>query len=152
MDNTISLKPIWVCLLFSSYTLDISAETIYQWSNPWGQIQYSKTPVPGATVSDLTELPETIETTEQQKQNAMVTKLQSMRQKNLRRQLQSATQQQSIRKAVIAKNRCYQLRILKADLNGQYLWQHALFGIPLAPNYYNFLYHDLSNEIDRTCQ
>ena len=139
--------------LFSlSYITGTAADTIYQWSDPWGQIQYSKTPVPGAMVSDLTELPETQETTEQQKQDAMVRKLQEMKQRNLNRIKQAEIQEQLKSNALDEKNHCKQLRILMADMQSYYLWQYPLFGAPIFPGYYGQLHHDLSREIQNKCR
>ncbi len=151
-NHEISIKLVWLGLLLSGYTLNACSETIYQWSDPWGQLQYSTTPVPGATVSDLTELPETTKTTAQQKQNAMIIKLQKMKQKNIQRKLQSASRQQSKIQAIKEKNHCKQLRALKADLHTHYLWQHALIGFYFGPDYYSRLNQDLSNQIYSACR
>ncbi|MCK5666637.1 MAG: hypothetical protein KAI17_24275, partial [Thiotrichaceae bacterium] len=49
------------CLVFS---YEVSADTIYQWTDPWGQIKYSKTQVSGSMISELTEIPEMQTSTE----------------------------------------------------------------------------------------
>ncbi len=117
MYNRISVylkfESIWISLFLSGCALNVHAETIYQWTDPWGQIQYSRTPVPGSMVSHLTELPEVTETTEQQKKDAMVRKLQKMKQNNRNKKLRAAAHQQSNAQTLRAKNHCKQLRILR---------------------------------------
>ena len=141
---------IFLCLSMPFHTL---ADTIYQWSDPWGQIQYSKTPVPGATVSDLTELPETSSTTEQQKQDAMVRKLQEMRQRNGRRNNNAAVKQQLNMQAITTKNNCKQLRILMADIQAYHFWQHPILNAPVFPNPYSqHLQFELSSEFRKKCR
>ncbi|SET47599.1 protein of unknown function [Nitrosomonas marina] len=137
-------------LLF--YSLTTSAETIYQWSDPWGQIQYSTTPVPGAMVSDLTELPRTSPTTEQQKQDAMVRKLQKMQQlKSIRKQ--KKTEQLLIdEKMLQTKTYCRQLRMQITDLQVRNLWHYPLIGFHYLPIYHGQLHSDLTIAYRKNCR
>ncbi|MCB1949472.1 MAG: hypothetical protein H6940_01105 [Burkholderiales bacterium] len=139
-------------LLLLNCSFPAFTETIYQWSDPWGQIQYSKTPVAGAMISDLTQLPEQTATTEQQKQEAMVRKLQEMKQRNSLRSQNAATQLKSNEQSLQTKNYCRQLRILLADLQARSLWQQSLFNIPLLPGYYGPIHSELSRELRQNCR
>ena len=128
------------------------ADTIYQWSDPWGQIQYSKIPVTGAIISELTELPETSDTTEQQKREAMVRKLQELKHNNLQR-YQKAIKHETLNAQVLAtKNHCKHLRNIMTDLQLYNLWQYPAFGAPFLPGYYGYLQYDLSKEINSKCR
>ncbi|HNP26809.1 MAG TPA: hypothetical protein PKM20_08715, partial [Nitrosomonas sp.] len=118
----------------------------------WGQIQYSKTPIPGAMISDLTELPEVLETTELQKQEAMVRKLQELKQNNLQRIQQQAAQERLKAQALETKHHCNHLRSLMTDIQLHNLWQYSVFGAPLLPGYYGHLQYDLSKEIHSRCR
>ncbi|SFK53166.1 hypothetical protein SAMN05216302_100893 [Nitrosomonas aestuarii] len=146
------IKFIVASHLFFYAATNTIADTIYQWSDPWGQIQYSKTPVPGAMVSDLTKLPEALETTEQQKQEAMVRKLQELRQKNLQRIQQQGIQERSKAQALETKNHCNHLRNLMTDIQLYNLWQNSIYGASLFTGYYGHLQYDLSKEIHSKCR
>ncbi|SEN64265.1 DUF4124 domain-containing protein [Nitrosomonas marina] len=139
-------------VIFLIFSLTASAETIYQWSDPWGQIQYSTTPVPGAMVSDLTELPQSSPTTEQQKQDAMVRKLQKMQQLKLLRNQNKMEKLLLDEKMLQTRNYCRQLRIQIADLQARNLWHYPLIGLYYFPNYYGHLHIDLSKEYRNYCR
>ncbi len=165
----IFIQPIkWLLLfiLLVLYCSSATADTIYQWSDPWGQVQYSKTPVPGAMVSDLTELPETQETTEQQKQEAMLNKIQEMRGADLRR-----NQKNMLEKRLKQQNRkdevyCNRLRNNLADVRLSITRSHSLlthhyfpgvFFLPgghgFLPNlHYDILERNLYREIRNNCR
>lgn len=128
------------------------ASTIYQWSDPWGQIQYSETPVPGAMISDLKELPEMQETTEQQKQAAMVRKLQEMRQDNLQRKQITAARQHSKTQALEKKNHCIKLRNLLTEIQLTNLRQSSVFGPLFFHGHYRYLEYELLKEIQDKCR
>ena len=98
------------------FSQSVFSDTIYQWTDPWGQIKYSKTQVSGSMVSELTELPKIQESTEQQKQEAMLNKLQKIENANtLYRQKKSEAKflkQQDKNN----ENHCRKLRNLLADI------------------------------------
>lgn len=141
-----------ISILLFSFSPHIYADTIYQWSDPWGQIQYSKTPVPGAMISDLTELPEVQETTEKQKRDAMIRKLNEMRQANMQRSQQETMQNIIKLQTAKEKQHCIQLRNLMSDIQFAQLRQFSIFGSPLLPNYYGHLQYDLSRKIQTKCR
>lgn len=147
------LNIILIGLLFLCHLSSALADTIYQWSDPWGQIQYSKKPVPGAMISDLTELPEQQETTEQQKQAAMVRKLNEIKQDNLRR-AQTKTTQQNLKKqaSLEAKNHCTKLYNLLNDIRLTNLSYFSVLGPPYFYGYYGFLEYEISREIQTHCR
>lgn len=147
------LKAFWFVLLLLFY--DAHAETIYQWRDPWGQMQYSKTPVPGAMISDLTELPEPQETTEQQKQDAMVRKLQEMQQDRHRAAQMQAARESSEIGALVERDRCMQLRNLMVEVQSARLRQYQQFPFTpflYTPHYYGHLQLDISREIRNNCR
>ncbi|SER86241.1 hypothetical protein SAMN05421690_11162 [Nitrosomonas sp. Nm51] len=146
------IKLLLIGLILLNFSFLTIAETIYQWSDPWGQIQYSKTPVPGAMVSDLTELPKLTATTEQQKQDAMVRKLQEMKQKKLLQNQNTATQQMLSEQALQTKNYCRQLRLLIADIQTRNLWQYPILGFSLLPGNYGPMHFGLSKELRHNCR
>lgn len=145
------MKKFVIVVTFFNFS-HVCAETIYQWSDPWGQVQYSKTPVPGAMVSDLTELPAPQETTEQQKQEAMVRKLQKMRQDNIRFSLAEAERQAMNTKELNDNAHCEQLRNLMFDVQLANIRQYSLPGFYLFPGYFGHLQMDLSREIREKCR
>ncbi len=145
------MKKIVSIVIFFSFS-SAYAETIYQWSDPWGQIQYSKTPVPGAMISDLTELPEPQETTEQQKQEAMLRKLQSMRHDNLRYSQTEAGRQSLKMQELEARAHCEQLRDLMFEVQIAHFRQSSIYGFYLLPGYYGHLQMDISREIRQKCR
>ncbi len=143
-------KVVGVVIFFS--VSSVCADTIYQWSDPWGQIQYSKTPVPGAMISDLTELPEPQETTEQQKQEAMLRKLQSMRQDNLRSAQTEAGRQALKMQELEARAQCEQLRDLIFEVQVADFRRSLLYGFYPLPGYYGHLQMDISRDIRQKCR
>ncbi|MCW5618848.1 MAG: DUF4124 domain-containing protein [Nitrosomonas sp.] len=142
-------KIMFVAIFYFSYA---SADTIYQWSDPWGQIQYSKTPVPGAMISDLTALPAPQETTEQQKQEAMLRKFQSMRQDNLRFSQAEAERQVLRMQELEARAQCEQLRDLMFEVQVADFRRSSIYGFYLLPGYYGHLQMDISREIRQKCR
>ncbi|WP_198263288.1 DUF4124 domain-containing protein [sulfur-oxidizing endosymbiont of Gigantopelta aegis] len=50
----ITIRNFFYVLLLLCVSQTNFAETIYQWSDSWGHIQYSKTPVSGAMISPVT--------------------------------------------------------------------------------------------------
>ena len=132
---------------------NVLAETIYQWSDEWGQLQYSKTPVPGAMVSELTVLPDVQELTEEQKQAAMFRKLQEMRQSNLLREKDSFVENNIKLQQLSMKNYCTQLNNMLMDVqirnanNLFYIDQFSFLG-----HYNRFLENDFRKEIRQNCR
>lgn len=145
------MKKFVVLVTFFNFP-HVYAETIYQWSDPWGQVQYSKTPVPGAMISDLTELPAPRETTEQQKQEAMVRKLQKMRQDNIRFSHAEVERQTLNTKELNDNAYCEQLRNLMFEVQLANLRQYSLPGFYLVPGNFGHLQMDLSREIRQKCR
>jgi len=132
---------------------NVFAETIYQWRDEWGQLQYSKTPVPGSMVSELTELPVVQELNEQQKQAAMFRKLQEMRQSNLLRKKNVTIENNAKLQQLNMKNYCTQLNNMLMDVqlrnanNLFYIDQFSIFG-----HYNHFLENDFRKEIRKNCR
>jgi len=125
------------CSLFCVFCSHrVFAETIYQWTDPWGQVQYTKTPVPGSMVSELTELPDTQASTEQQKQAAMLKKIQEIKQANIiYKQKKSSGKifsQQRQRKG----NHCRKLRNLQQDVRLGNIRKYDYLNNFYAPGYY----------------
>ena len=132
---------------------NVLAETIYQWRDEWGQLQYSKTPVPGSMVSELTELPVVQELNEQQKQAAMFRKLQEMRQSNLLRKKNVTIEKNARLQQLNMKNYCTQLNNMLMDVqlrnanNLFYIDQFSILG-----HYNHFLENDFRKEIRKNCR
>ncbi len=97
-------------------SINSAAETIYEWTDPWGHVQYSQTPVPGSRVSEVTELPKTRETSEQQKKQAMSRKIKQMNTINLHNR-EKAIRNRQLRKHVkVNEDYCNKLRTLLVDV------------------------------------
>lgn len=142
------------CLASLSCLKEVYAETIYQWTDPWGQIQYSKTPVSGSSVSELTELPEARKVTEQQKQDAMLKKIQEMKNSNKLLKQKNSEQKYLRQQAIKNDNHCRKLRNLLTDVK---LRKTRLYNLPAAsyyqrhyyfPDQYDYsLYDNLENDL-----
>lgn len=102
---------IFLCCLHG-----VSADTIYQWSDPWGQVKYSKTQVQGSMVSELTELPESQISTEQQKQEAMLNKMQAIRNANKLYKQKKNTEKFLKQQKNIKEKHCRILRDMLTDI------------------------------------
>lgn len=103
-------------------------------------------------ISDLTELPAPRETTEQQKQEAMVRKLQKMRQDNIRFS-HAEVQRQTLNTKELNDNAyCEQLRNLMFEVQLANLRQYSLPGFYLVPGNFGHLQMDLSREIRQKCR
>jgi len=148
------IKFILFCLFLVFYSPGVSADTIYQWHDEWGQLQYSKEPVPGAMISDLTELPEVQETTELQKQEAMFRKMQEMRQSVFLRKKNRLIENDMKRQQLNTRNYCTQLRNILMDLQLSNARRLASFGHHfVVPNSnFSFLENDISREIRKNCR
>lgn len=146
--NTVLLLLLMFCALPSVF-----AETIYQWSDQWGQLQYSKTPVPGSMVSELTELPVVQELNEQQKQAAMFKKIQEMRQIDFLRNKNAFIEDNIKQQQLNMKNYCAQLNNMLMDVqirnanNLFYIDQFSFLG-----HYNAFLENDYRKEIRKYCR
>lgn len=145
---TVLLLLLTLCVLPSVF-----AETIYQWSDKWGQLQYSKTPVPGSMVSELTELPAVQELNEQQKQAAMFRKIQEMRQADFLRKKKETIEDNTKQQQLNMKNYCTQLNNMLMDVqirnanNLFYIDQFSFLG-----HYNVFLENDYRKEIRKYCR
>ncbi len=145
---SVSLLLLTLCALPSVF-----AETIYQWSDPWGQLQYSKTPIPGSMVSELTELPAVQELNEQQKQAAMFRKIQEMRQTDFLRKKKETIEDNAKQQQLNLKNYCTQLNNMLMDVqirnanNLFYIDQFSFLG-----HYNVFLENDYRKEIRKHCR
>jgi len=146
------VKKIVFLFVFVFQSSNVSAEIIYQWTDPWGQKQYSKTPVPGAMVSDLTELPVQQATTEQQKQEAMLKKLQQINQDNIRFAQIEAARQVSKIQAQETHNQCQQLQNLAAEVQTASLRYFSMTGFIFIPNYFDHLQSDIAREMRQKCR
>lgn len=132
----------------------VSADIIYQWHDEWGQRQYSKEPVPGAMISDLTELPEVQETTEQQKQEAMLRKMQEMKQSVFVRKKNRLIENDMKLQQLNTRNYCTQLRNRLMDLQLSNAQRLALFGhyLLIPNNNLIFLENDIAREFRKNCR
>ncbi len=97
-------------------SINSAAETIYEWTDPWGNVQYSQTPVPGSRVSEVTELPKKKETSEQQKKQAMSRKIKQMKTISLRNREKTSRNSLLRENAKINENYCNKLRTLLVDV------------------------------------
>lgn len=100
--------------LFCSQT--VFSDTIYQWTDPWGQVQYSKTQVQGSMVSELTELPKSQVSTEQRKQEAMLNKMQEIKNANALYQQKKYAEKLLKKQKMIKEKHCQVLRNTLADI------------------------------------
>ncbi len=158
-------------LYLLSYSPVVSADIIYQWTDPWGQIQYSKTPEPGSSISDLTVLPQQQKVTAQQKQKAMLQKMATINKKSVWRNQQQDYEQQMQLHNRQSVQHCRKLRNFLADVrvrnSRQYFWSRYYHpGRPyygdirspdLYPDHYyyyqdQYLEQDLQREIRRFCR
>lgn len=146
--NVVLLLLLMLCSLPNTM-----AETIYQWSDEWGQLQYSKTPVPGSMVSELTELPVVEPLNEQQKQAAMFRKIQEMRQNDFLQKKKVASDNQSKQQQLNVRNYCSQLNNMLMDVqfrnanNLSYFDQFSFLG-----HYNVFLENNYRKEIRKYCR
>lgn len=92
------------------------ADTIYQWTDPWGQVKYSKTQVQGSMLSELTELPKSQVSTEQQKQEAMVKKMQKIQNVSVLYQQKETTEKLLKQQKIIKKKHCQILQNKLKDI------------------------------------
>ncbi len=162
-------------LYLLSYSSIVSADIIYQWTDPWGKIQYSKTQVPGSSISDLTVLPRQQKVTAQQKQQAMLQKMATINKNNAwRNQQQNYEKQMQLHKRQSVQH-CRKLRTLLADIRAsntrQYFWSRNYYpggayyygdirnsdrypARYLDPYYYQdqFMEQDLQREIRTFCR
>jgi hypothetical protein len=165
MNNVKFLQKLFFSIGLSLCYSQLSfSDTIYQWTDPWGQIKYSKTQVQGSMVSDLTELPESQESTEQQKQDAMVRKMQKIQEANEAYQQKKSAEQLLQQQKISKQRHCQALRNRLKDVQannsglyvqGNYYRRHNLY--PERKYYpgrygYNFLVNDLYQEIKEYCR
>lgn len=165
-------------LLSLCCSLPVFADTIYQWTDPWGQVQYSKTPVSGAMISELTELPKKQGSSEQQKQQAMLKKMQEMHRSQALYKQKKSTEKYIRQQNKKNENHCRSLRNLLTDVllrNTRKYYYRDNYYFPGAPYYpgdlyysggsyypgrydytldypYDFLKNDLSREIREYCR
>lgn len=118
MKKIISLPVLYSYLsslfLFSSSC--VFADVIYQWTDPWGQIQYSKTPVRGAMISELTELPKSQVMTEQAKLEAMLNKMQKIKNENAFEQKNMDIEKRLNQQKILKNKHCRMLREQLSDI------------------------------------
>lgn len=149
----------------------VFADTIYQWTDPWGQLKYSKTQVQGSMVSELTELPKSQISTEQQKQEAMLNKMQEIKNANTLYQQKKITEKLLKQQKIIKEKHCQILRNTLADIQlknarryypGNYYfpgqnfyparnYYHGRYGYYRDYNY-DLLENDLYKEIRKYCR
>lgn len=164
----ISIRLVCCCMFSTGCLHDVLADTIYQWTDPWGQVKYSKTQVPGSMVSELTELPEIQVVTEQQKQEAMLLKKQEMNSNNALLRKKKYSQKLLKQQQKRNENHCRKLRNMLADVrlrnDRKFYWNNYYF--PGQPRYYgryypygrynnyryDFLEQDLLWEIRQYCR
>lgn len=174
--NLVKIKSLHIgyafcCCLFLCCSQNVFAETIYQWTDPWGQVKYSKTPVSGSMISELTELPETQDSSEQQKQEAMLKKMQEIRNDNSYRIQKNSAEKFLKKQNKKIENHCRKLRNMLVDVKlrsariydlnkyygpGSYYDQRRTFPSIRYDNYmnyhYDFLEQDLYQEIREYCR
>ncbi len=154
------------CLVFSN---EASADTIYQWTDPWGQIKYSKTQVSGSMVSELTELPKMQIFTDHQKQQAMLIKLKEIKHTNSIYLEKKSEKKFLMQQRKQNENHCRKLRSMLSDIrlrNTRRYYPGYFYGDPYyqgrayfpgryiyAYDYqYDFLENDLYREIRGYCR
>ncbi|MDX2507188.1 MAG: hypothetical protein QNL62_22310 [Gammaproteobacteria bacterium] len=149
----------------------VVADTIYQWTDPWGQIKYSKTQVSGSMVSELTELPEIQEFTEQQKQQAMLQKMQAIKHADTLRREKESAEKFLRQQSKINESHCRKLRNMLTDVKLRNIRKYTPYryylsgdryyrGRPFFPDRYDyypdssfdFLEQDLYLEIRKYCR
>ena len=165
-------KRLFICgCVFLCCSYGVSADTIYQWTDPWGQVKYSKTQVQGSMLSELTELPESQVSTEQRKQEAMLNKIQEIKNANTRYQQKKTTEKLLKQQKLIKQKHCQILRNTLADIqlrnSRRYYPDNYFFpgqNFYPARNYsqgrygyyrdynYDFLENDLYIEIQKNCR
>lgn len=157
-----------VVIVFMTLSNDVLSETIYQWTDQWGQVQYSKKPVPGSMVSELTEMPKTNVVTEQQKQDAMLRKMRQINNDNARLKNQANAQQLLLQQKRQSQKHCQALRTMLSDLRLGNIRRHPWNTYPLSRRYYypgrpyiwdnyshyryDFLERDLHEQIRTYCR
>ncbi len=132
-------------LMCSACLNNVFAEAIYQWSDPWGHIQYSKTQAPGSMLSNLTELPKQQKVTEQQKQKAMLNKIQKIDKANSHIQQENATKQFIQQQIRNKEAHCRKLRTLLSDVrlrNARLTIDYYYY-----PGHPNYRRHNYSDEV-----
>lgn len=167
---TISRRYIAFVVLLFCILPAAHADTIYQWSDPWGQIQYSKTPVPGSMISSLSKLPERQSVTEQQKQDAMLRKMQAIKDSSQRDLDEKSVAQLLAGQRQQKEQYCRKLRSMLADVKsvnsqkyyyprGFYYSNRRYYQGRGYTNYdyyplvqYDFLEMDLYGEIRKNCR
>lgn len=112
----ITLTYILLTLFLLAMPTKSVAELIYEWTNPWGQVQYSKTPIPGSRVSEVTTLPKAQKTSEEIKKQAMSLKIQQMNAINLRNKENAKKKNILMKQNIANKNYCSRLRTLLVDV------------------------------------
>tara|TARA_R110002073_G_scaffold115988_1_gene254161 strand:- start:1524 stop:2045 length:522 start_codon:yes stop_codon:yes gene_type:complete len=132
-----------ISLIYICTSSSAIADTIYQWTDPWGQVQYSKTPEPGSMISELTELPETKKTTEQQKLEAILRSKRKMNEVLLRREKKNSTQQLLKAQTKLEMNYCNKLRNMLADIQLKATRNYFGFGGGYGGYDYFLPYNDL---------
>ncbi len=164
----ILLRYGWIFLC----SLPAAADVIYQWTDPWGQVKYSKTPVSGSMISELTELPLQQEFTEQQKQQAMLRKKQQIKQSNFINKQKKAAAEYIRLQNKKNENHCRKLRniLTEAQLRDSRTYYYldnyyspGAFFYPQRPFYpggyddyldypYAFMTQELNREIRDYCR
>ena len=147
--NQCSIGQIFCLLLCSVGLNNVFAEAIYQWTDPWGHIQYSKTQVPGSMLSDLTELPKQQKVTEQQKQQAMLNKMHKINKSNSLLQQENAKDKYILQQIRNKDDQCRKLRTLLSDVqmrNTRITVDYRYY--PGYPNYRRYNYADRALERD----
>ena len=157
MNNVRITKKLIVFGLFSlCYVHDAFSDTIYQWTDQWGQVRYSKTQVPGSMVSELKELPRIEEFTEQQKQQAMLRKMQQMKNENTLLKNQKITEKLLQQQNKQNEQYCRQLRDMLANVrlrkNRRYYWNYYYLPGGYDRYRYDFLEQDLFWQIREYCR
>jgi len=144
--SPLSISRIACLLLYSACLNNVFAGAIYQWTDPWGHIQYSKTQIPGSMLSDLTELPKQQKVTEQQKQQAVLNKMQKIDNANThiqQKKVQDKFVQQQIRNKDV---HCRKLRSLLSDVRLRNARFTMDYYYPGYPNYRRYDYADKTLE------
>ncbi len=157
--------------LFFSYSIflycsvGVFAATIYQWTDPWGQVKYSKTQVQGSMVSELTELPKSQISTEQQKQDAMLNKMQEIKKAKALYQQKKTIKKLIKQQKMIKEKNCQKLRNTLVDIQlkntrknypGKYYYSdqnfyHGMYGYFRDYNY-DLLENNLYKEMREYCR
>lgn len=155
--------------IFLCCSQELFSDTIYQWTDPWGQVKYSRTQVQGSMISELTKIPESQVSTEQQKQESMLKKIQEMKNANRVYHQKTHTEKLLKEQRILKEKNCQILRRTLTDIQIKNSRRYELerynasrrhhslnraysYGRYYGNSDYDFLENDLNKEIRKYCR